>query len=268
MKKALLILVAALVAGALGQGRHALANDNLMDFDTSWEVLIQYDYDPTVPPAKVKFLFSGSYEANGHSYQILSVTDRAQYPYYDGQWGFRTEEGKTYALPLKAENPDEILLYDFSINEGEICKVNTAGYGGQAYGIAQTVEPYYAKCIGRENTTIGGIPITNMVMEYYSNPECNADSKQMEVYWIEGLGSYTGPIPYYFPRGLAGTAWIELLRITRGDEILFENPTADVITIDNKVGNSPRPRYGINGLPFINGDKGFYIEEGKVRFNP
>jgi hypothetical protein len=99
----------------------------------------------------------------------------------------RVEDGKVYVLNLvKSDIPvgDEYLYYDFNIEEGDVCEVNTYVFYISYQSRFDTVVTH-AKCLGRGTVKSCGNTYDVIYIDYL---DANYEPKPCD-FWVDGIGS-------------------------------------------------------------------------------
>lgn len=145
------------------------------------------------------------------------------------------------------------LLYDFSLQPGD----ETALFSGMYNLDSQTYpESVNAKCEKIE-TSFGDIPFEDGVL-FLKTYNQETGTEYSSAIWYNGIGSVQGPLAN-FGTDMDGIL-MNLVKVTNGDEVLFDQDKAGIQTLTDR--ETDTATYRIDGTK-DNGQPGIVISNGK-----
>lgn len=228
-----------------------------------WEYKAYPDFFPDKeykPYYVTQYLDGKDFVAGKHCLKLFTiVNDEIEHEPYLHTY-ISSVGDKVYFLSMKPGDDPEtgewLMLYDFGLKAGEVANIAFL-FSCDAETLHKSV-PMTCETITPESTH-------SHLLFKMSMTESQGDSKYFGD-WIAGIGSLWG-VACNGGWGFDGGGSMVLLRASLNGEVLYENVNAGIegAEVDAVTADSDADCYKPDGTPFLPGDKGLCISNGKKR---
>lgn len=233
---------------------------NAMAFDCFKEgtVWVQEEFGTSSPELITglnTFVIEGDTLINGKTYmKLYNISDEE--PSRKILMNCLRKDGdKIFFLPYKGAT-EEVLMYDFGMKEGDTAEIGFLPpiLNEESYAVRTQI-----KCVGISAMTIGDNEFEIMELEEYNDDFSMCWGKGK---WIKGVASMNGLTRNgNFELDGGGS---NLIRVVVDEQTIIELPTLSIDSITAEPKAADGLRYKLDGTLFQDGDKGFYIQNGKI----
>lgn len=195
---------------------------------------------------------------NGVTYmKVFRASDKDNYQKTTVEY-IRTEGEKVYMLLDKdSDAPYEVLLFDYSLSDGEVSEL-----GPIVYGCIMPDTPASVNCVDSDNVIFEDNSFKTMTMDVLLNGQHSLIC-EYPIKWIRGIGSESGLLDNIFSPESGGS---RLLNVYHNGELVY-NYTASLSGIEETPfephNTKEGKKYHIDGTVFRDGDKGICIQNGR-----
>lgn len=200
----------------------------------------------------------GTESINGVTYmKVFRASDKDNYQKTTVEY-IRTEGEKVYMLLDKdSDAPYEVLLFDYSLLDGEVSEL-----GPIVFGCIMPDTPASVNCVDSDEVIFDNKSFKTMTMDVLLNGQHSLIC-EYPIKWIRGIGSESGLLDNIYSPESGGS---RLLNVYHNGELVY-NYTAAPSGIEETpfemYNTKENKKYHIDGTIFRDGDKGICIQNGR-----
>jgi len=212
-------------------------------------------------PGVYQYLNGGWYNGYRHNYIIEgeAVVDGKTYKRFidtDDNSCFRLlrqDDEKIYMRYGDNSNIDEMLIFDFSLKEGEF--------------LSGIISETGLKVVKIDTVCVNGCNRKRMAMSLYNPDYPESDYSEIIDYWIEGIGCIGGPIDTYWWEMIGPLPMV--VNCYQGEELLFSYkdyvapPISSDIHITTIKDNATNELFDLQGIKRGNDARGIVVRDGR-----
>lgn len=226
---------------------------------TVWEgaSITEYDKPYSEQFTTGKDWIEGTEVINSREYMVVRKERKNLLMTVTGKAYIRKSEDKIYAIVPDRLDIGEFVLYDFSLQPGEL--VVTMPYsGGPGFPYAL---PIQFRCDETEVINSDGIDFESFVMNVEKTHEDFTDTK---IRWIKGIGSECGLLRNFTEQ--AGSRY-KIFNVYHNGELVYSVPDPNASSVDRIIDDNSHPEdgriYDLSGREVKEGSKGIFVRNGK-----
>lgn len=197
----------------------------------------------------------GSEEINGRTYmKVWSASEKHDFM-TEGPNYIRTEGERVYML--KPQNHEEKLLFDFSLSPGDFVDIDIV-YGG---AMSEYGDIYSMECVDKIIEENSGNMFHVISFNAHKNGELLDPSFFGKIKWIKGIGSNAGLLDNFISPEEGG---FTLTSVYHDGKLIYASDLSSINDIRiNNIESANSPKYHLDGTPYVNGESGIFIKNGK-----